>query len=104
MRRSAQLPETSSTGTSDHGFGFSSVAWPVNAPPPVASLAQLPGIIRVEELGHGRFRLHHAPGAAPHQAVLERAGVDGWDLWEITPEHAGLEQIFVDLTLGEAPV
>ncbi|MEZ5576258.1 MAG: ATP-binding cassette domain-containing protein [Candidatus Competibacteraceae bacterium] len=76
----------------------------LNAPPPVASLAQLPGIVRVEELGRGRFRLHHAPGAAPHQAVLERACADGWDLWEITPEHAGLEQIFVDLTLGEAPV
>ncbi len=76
----------------------------LHVPPPVASLAQLPGVVRVEELGHGRFRLHHAPGTAPHQAVLERACADGWDLWEITPEHAGLEQIFVDLTLGEVPV
>ncbi len=74
----------------------------LNAPPPVASLAQLPGVVQVEDLGHGRFRLHHASGVAPHQAVLERACADGWDLWEMTPEHAGLEQIFVDLTLGEA--
>ncbi|QQS53783.1 MAG: ATP-binding cassette domain-containing protein [Candidatus Competibacteraceae bacterium] len=76
----------------------------LNAAPPTASLARLPGVVRVEELGIGRFRLHHAPGAAPHQAVLERACADGWDLWEMTPEHTGLEQIFVDLTLGEAPV
>ncbi|MEZ5574331.1 MAG: hypothetical protein R3F44_01300 [Candidatus Competibacteraceae bacterium] len=26
-----------------------------HVPPPVASLAQLPGIVRVEELSHGRF-------------------------------------------------
>ncbi len=74
----------------------------LNAPPPVANLAQLPGVVRVEELGVGQFRLHHTLGAAPHQAVLERACADGWDLWEITPEHTSLEQIFVDLTLGEA--
>ena len=76
----------------------------LNAPPPTASLAQLPGVVRVEEFGRGRFRLHHTPGAAPHRAVLDRAYADGWDLWEMTPEHAGLEQIFVDLTLGQAPV
>lgn len=76
----------------------------LNAPPPAVNLAQLPGVVQVEELGVGRFRLHHAPDAALHQAVLERACADGWDLWEITPEHAGLEQIFVDLTLGDAPI
>lgn len=72
----------------------------LSAPPSIASLAQLPGVERVQELGGGRFRLHHASGAAPHRAVIEQARVQGWDLWELTPEHAGLEQVFVELTSG----
>jgi hypothetical protein len=28
----------------------------------------------------------------------------GWDLWELTPEQASLEQIFVELTLGRETV
>jgi ABC-2 type transport system ATP-binding protein len=74
----------------------------LNVPPPVSSLVQLPGVERVEELGNGRFRLHHAPGLAPHRAVVEQSRFKGWDLWELTPEHAGLERIFVELTLGGA--
>jgi hypothetical protein len=35
-----QLPDVSSAGTSAHGFGFSSWAWPTNAPPPF--VAKLP--------------------------------------------------------------
>ncbi|HRD67827.1 MAG TPA: ATP-binding cassette domain-containing protein [Candidatus Competibacter sp.] len=72
----------------------------LHAPPPVSSLARLPGVERVEELGDGRFRLHHAPGFAPHRAVVEQASAAGWDLWELVPEHVSLEQIFVELTLG----
>lgn len=72
----------------------------LNAPPPISSLAQLPGVERVEELGAGRFRLLHAAGLAPHRAVVERSSAEGWDVWELTPENADLERIFVELTLG----
>ena len=71
----------------------------LNAPPSVAELATLPAISRVEELGGGRFRLHHPAGAAPSAALLEQARAGGWELWELTPENASLEQIFVELTL-----
>ncbi|MDG4552171.1 MAG: ATP-binding cassette domain-containing protein [Candidatus Contendobacter sp.] len=71
----------------------------LNAPPLVAELARLPAVTQVESLGGGRFRLHHA-GAAPTQAVLDQARADGWELWELTPEQASLERIFVELTLG----
>lgn len=71
----------------------------LRTPPPVARLRALPGIEAVENLGHGRFRLRHAAGAAPTQAVLEQARADGWELWELTPEHADLESIFVGLVL-----
>ena len=71
----------------------------LNAPPPVAELAQLPRVQRVEELGDGRFRIHHAPGALLHRLLVELAYDDGWDLWELTPERESLEEIFVKLTL-----
>jgi len=73
----------------------------LNAPPPVSELARLPAVTRVEDLGGGQFRLHHAVGAAPHAALLEQARTGGWELWELTPERASLEQIFVELTLGQ---
>lgn len=73
----------------------------LNAPPPVAELAQLPTITRVEELGDGQFRLHHAAGAVPTEALLDQARAGGWELWELTPEQASLEQIFVELTLEQ---
>lgn len=76
----------------------------LGAPPPLDRLAQLPDVQRVEVLGGGRFRLHHPPGGAPTRILLERAGADGWDLWELVPEHASLEQIFVELTLEREAV
>lgn len=72
----------------------------LNAPPPVAELARLPTITQVDDLGGGQFRLHHAAGAAPTRTLLDQAHAMGWDLWELAPEQASLEQIFVELTLG----
>ena len=76
----------------------------LNAPPPVAELARLPGVKRVEELGGSQFRLHHAAGAAPNAALLEQALAGGWGLWELTPEQKDLEQVFVELTLEQESV
>ena len=71
----------------------------LGAPPPVAELARLPTVTRVEELGEGRFHLHHPADAALGEAVLEQARAGGWGLWELTPEQRTLEQIFVELAL-----
>ena len=68
-------------------------------PPPLARLAQLPGVDRVEELGEGRFRCHHAARFAPYQALVEQAHAEHWGLWELTPEQTSLEQIFIELIL-----
>ncbi len=71
----------------------------LKTPPLLARLAQLPGVEQIEELGEGRFRLHHAAGLAPHQALVEQASAEHWGLWELTPEQASLEQIFIELIL-----
>lgn len=81
--------------------GRASLRIGLSAPPSSEVLAQIPGVERVEDLGAGRFRLHHPPGAAPHRAVIEHSGVRGWGLRELTPEQAGLERIFIELTLGQ---
>lgn len=71
----------------------------LKTPPLLARLAQLPGVEQVEELGQGRFRLHHAVGSAPHQALVVQANAESWGLWELTPEPASLEQVFIELLL-----
>ena len=71
----------------------------LHTPPPSSRLAELPGVERVEELGDGRFRLHHSADSALSQALVEQAGIEGWRLWELTPEQTSLEQIFVELIL-----
>ncbi len=76
----------------------------LGAPPPPANLTQLPGVQRVEVLGGGRFRLQHAPGVALQQALIEKALSDDWDLWELAPEYADLEQLFIELTLERGAV
>lgn len=76
----------------------------LQAPPPLAALRELPGVERIEALGHGRFRLHHSPEMALHRAVLEKSRAGGWDLWELTPERTNLERVFVDLTLADRTV
>ncbi len=68
-------------------------------PPPLARLAQLPGVERVEVLPEGRFRLDHAAGAALYQTLLEQASAEGWGLCELTPEQTSLEQIFIECLL-----
>ncbi|MFO1372770.1 MAG: ATP-binding cassette domain-containing protein [Candidatus Competibacteraceae bacterium] len=76
----------------------------LTAPPPVATLAQLPAISQVDELGGGRFRLHHAGGVDLIQMLVTQACANDWGLRELTPEHVGLEQIFIELTLERGAV
>ncbi len=76
----------------------------LNAPPLVTELTRLPMVTQVEDLGGGQFRLYHTVGVAPHQTLIEHAQAGGWDLWEMTPEPAGLEQICIELMLGQETV
>lgn len=81
--------------------GSTSLRIGLGAPPPLASLAEIPEVERVESLGTGRFRLYHRSGETFHRAVVERSVREAWDLWELVPERDSLERIFVELTLGE---
>jgi ABC-2 type transport system ATP-binding protein len=83
----------------------SSVVVGLHNMPPLTELAALPGIGSVELLADGRVRLHHvSPDLLTHnpaEALVARAVQQGWRLYELIPERASLEQIFVDITRTE---
>jgi len=69
-------------------------------PPEIRELAGLPGVKDVEPMGDRRFRLHLASGPDPRSCIA-RSAVQ-WGLLELRPEARPLEQIFLELTSGEA--
>jgi ABC-2 type transport system ATP-binding protein len=72
-------------------------------PPAPEALRAIDGVLGVDDLGGGRFRLHHAPDDNPAEAIAGAAVHGGWGLLELAPEQASLEDIFVQLTRSEAP-
>jgi len=71
-------------------------------PPKESELAALENIEQVEVLGSNRFRLSHKTTAAPAENIARIAVEKNWGLFELSPEQKTLEQIFVQLTSGEA--
>jgi ABC-2 type transport system ATP-binding protein len=76
--------------------------------PETALLEKLPGVksVKPEEMTRGstggRLRIFHEPGLDPTDQVMKLAAEKNWGLYEINPERASLEQVFVELTADEA--
>jgi ABC-2 type transport system ATP-binding protein len=66
--------------------------------PDRARLAELPGIKNVERDDDGSWRLYHEPAAEPAEALVQLAVRQDWGLVALIPQHATLEDIFVELT------
>jgi len=71
-------------------------------PPDVSRLLALPGVAEVAALDDGRMRIDFT-GDSPAEALVEQAVAGGWRLQELTAERHTLEQIFIELTTGDAP-
>jgi ABC-2 type transport system ATP-binding protein len=71
-------------------------------PPDLAALQGLPGVETVESRGNGRLRIGHAADRDPADAIVQLAAARNWGLYEINPERADLEALFMQLT-GEPP-
>jgi ABC-2 type transport system ATP-binding protein len=70
--------------------------------PSAQELAALPGVVKVESLGHGRFALGHQTDAQELTQYLVRTAVErGWELEELAPRRSGLEQVFIELTCSD---
>jgi ABC-2 type transport system ATP-binding protein len=66
-----------------------------------AALAAIPGVIAVEDLDEGRYRLKIEIQADPREAIADAAVKSGWGLIELRTQSKSLEEIFVELTSGE---
>ncbi|MBX6420343.1 MAG: ATP-binding cassette domain-containing protein [Sinobacteraceae bacterium] len=70
--------------------------------PDEAALKNIPGVRDVQTLSNGQFRLAVAPQQDPREALAEAAVKHGWGLTELRSESKSLEEIFVELTSGDA--
>lgn len=68
-------------------------------PPPLDQLKDIPGITSVEQLSDTEFRLLHPPEYNPG-GLLALAAQNNWQLEQLTPLHATLEDVFVKITGG----
>lgn len=72
--------------------------------PPLAELESIDGVAAVEPLQDGRLRVSYVSGSDPSDLIVELAVANGWGLYELMPERMTLEQVFVDITSGDACV
>ena len=86
----------------ERSAAFAAVSATFRRMPDARTLETLDGVTRVLALGEGRFRIECQPGADPREAIVQAAGNGNWGLIELRAERRTLEEIFVELTSGEA--
>lgn len=67
-------------------------------PPPLSELESIAGISSVEQLSATQFRVLHAPDNNPSGALITLVAERGWQLEQLTPLHATLEDVFARIT------
>lgn len=67
-------------------------------PPPLSELEAIAGVSCVEQISATQFRVLHAPDANPSGALLTLAERQGWQLEQLTPLQATLEEVFAQIT------
>ena len=71
-------------------------------PPELSELRAISGVTSAEPLTDNQFRILHTPEDNPTSLVLSQAACHGWQLEQLTPLHATLEDIFVKITGDES--
>jgi ABC-2 type transport system ATP-binding protein len=91
-------------GTSAHmqqHEGVSGFIVGLRNPPPLNVLEGIAGISHVEQLSATQFRVLHASDHNPKAALLTLAEQQGWQLEQLTPLQATLEDVYVRITDAE---
>jgi len=78
--------------------GISGFIVSLRNPPPPEELEGIAGVSGVERLSATQFRVLHAPDANPGDALLALAAQRGWQLEQLTPLQATLEDVFARIT------
>jgi ABC-2 type transport system ATP-binding protein len=71
-------------------------------PPALDELQAIAGISSVEPLSATQFRVLHQPNASPSAMLLNLAALHGWQLEQLTPLQATLEDVFARITEEES--
>jgi ABC-2 type transport system ATP-binding protein len=71
------------------------------APPELATLKAVTGVIHVEALSATRFKILHTIGANTAEALLSLSAQKGWQAQQLTPLQGNLEDAFVHLTQND---
>ena len=67
-------------------------------PPSLSELEGIAGVSSVEPLSATQFRVLHAPDASVGDTLLTLAAQHGWQLEQLTPLQATLEEVFAQIT------
>ncbi len=67
-------------------------------PPPLGQLKDIAGISHVEQLDTTKFRILHKPEEDPRSTLLGLSERHGWQLAQLTPLRATLEDVYVSIT------
>lgn len=67
-------------------------------PPEIGVLAGIAGVSSVERIGPTRFRLLHEADRNPSETLLQLSAREGWQMEQLTPLQATLEEVFVRIT------
>jgi ABC-2 type transport system ATP-binding protein len=72
-------------------------------PPALTALQAIAGVTLVETADDGRLRVFYEAGNDPSETLTRQAQQHDWGLYELSPQHATLEDLFVKLTAADAP-
>ena len=71
------------------------------APPGLAALNSISGVIDVDIINDQRFRIHIDPDNDPTDKIVKLSTSQDWGLYELSPERKTLEEIFMEITSTE---
>ena len=67
-------------------------------PPPASQLSDIPGVLAVENMNPGLFRLQVAAHDEAAEIIAKRCVDNNWGLFHLAPAQTSLEDVFVNLT------
>lgn len=85
----------------EHRLQHNSLYVAFHQPPASSALQDLAGVESCEALGDGQFRIHYKEATSPAEQLVARSVAQNWRLFELRPEQASLEDVFMELTHQE---
>jgi len=84
-----------------HHMQSSALSVALRNTPDIALIETLAGVKSVQDQGDGRLHIFYDPVIDPTDALVEMAVQKRWGLYELLPQRASLEDIFVHLITDE---